>query len=148
MRSTRVALLALALACATAAPSLAAPNVVVSIKPIHALVADVMDGVGTPTLLLPSASSPHVYTLRPSDARALEAAAVVVWIGPELETFLEKPVAAIARRGDAEAVLFQEARQEIAYFPVIVDNQDMRYVFHGRDNNTAFDAPWPLLHFM
>ena len=98
MSSTRVALLALALACATAAPSLAAPNVVVSIKPIHALVADVMDGVGTPTLLLPSASSPHVYTLRPSDARALEAAAVVVWVGPELETFLEKPVAAIARR--------------------------------------------------
>ena len=81
-----------ALALAVAAPAIAAPTVVVSIKPIFALIADVMDGVGAPTLLLPAATSPHVYTLRPSDGRALESAEVVFWIGPELETFLEKPI--------------------------------------------------------
>jgi zinc transport system substrate-binding protein len=37
----------------------AAPQVVVSIKPIHSLVAAVMEGVGQPQLLIKGAGSPH-----------------------------------------------------------------------------------------
>ncbi|MHA1524748.1 MAG: hypothetical protein ACTSY1_10125, partial [Alphaproteobacteria bacterium] len=36
------------------------PNVVVSIKPIHSLVAGVMEGVGRPKLLV-AATSPHAF---------------------------------------------------------------------------------------
>lgn len=71
----------------------AEPRVAASIKPVHALVAGVMQGVGTPQLLVPGAASPHDYSLRPSDARAINQADVVFWIGPDLESFLVKPLA-------------------------------------------------------
>ena len=71
----------------------AQPVVVASIKPVHALVAGVMQGVGEPLLLVSGGASPHEYSLKPSDARALGAAQVVFWIGPELESFLVKPLA-------------------------------------------------------
>jgi zinc transport system substrate-binding protein len=67
-------------------------KVIVSIKPIHSLVAAVMQGAGKPELLLKGASSPHIYTLKPSDAEALSQADVIFWVGPELETFLSKPI--------------------------------------------------------
>ncbi len=86
-----------ALAAAAALPAHAeVPKVVVSIKPIHSLVASVMHGVGEPTLLVRGGASPHSYTMKPSDAKALSAADLVVWVGPELETFLEKPLKANA----------------------------------------------------
>lgn len=72
-------------------------NVVVSIKPLHALVAGVMGDIDAPKLLLEGGQSPHTYTLKPSDARALTRADAVFWIGPALETFLAKPVAALPR---------------------------------------------------
>jgi zinc transport system substrate-binding protein len=86
-----------ALAAAAALPAQAeVPKVVVSIKPIHSLVASVMHGVGEPTLLVRGGASPHSYTMKPSDAKALSAADLVVWVGPELESFLEKPLKANA----------------------------------------------------
>lgn len=75
-----------------------APGVVVSVKPIHSLVAGVMRGAGSPYLLLPGAASPHSYSLRPSDARALHAAAIVFWVGEPLEAFLIKPLASLSAR--------------------------------------------------
>ena len=71
----------------------AQPAVVASIKPVHALVAGVMLGVGEPRLLVAGGASPHEYSLKPSDGRALSAAQVVFWIGPALENFLVKPLA-------------------------------------------------------
>lgn len=69
------------------------PVVVASIKPVHALVAGVMQGVSEPLLLVPGGASPHDYSLKPSDVRAIGAAQVVFWIGPDLESFLVKPLA-------------------------------------------------------
>jgi len=72
------------------------PQVVVTIKPIHALVSGVMDGVGTPYLLLPGGESPHAYSLHPSQVRQLHLATVVVWVGPTVETFLEKTMTTLS----------------------------------------------------
>lgn len=66
------------------------PRIVVSIAPLHSLVAAVAAGVTTPTLLVRGAGSPHGHTMRPSDARALQEADLVVWIGPVLEIFLDR----------------------------------------------------------
>jgi zinc transport system substrate-binding protein len=82
-----------------ASPAAAAAEVVVSIQPIHALVAGVMAGMGEPRLLLPAGTSPHGYQLRPSDAAALQDADLIVWVGEDLETFLEKPIGTLARGG-------------------------------------------------
>ncbi|WP_006786858.1 zinc ABC transporter substrate-binding protein ZnuA [Thiorhodospira sibirica] len=71
---------------------LAAPNVVVSINPIHALVSGVMEGVAEPLRLVPPGTSPHDYAMRPSEMRALQDADLVIWVGPELERFLQRPL--------------------------------------------------------
>lgn len=76
----------------------AAPDVVVSIKPVHSLVASIMKGVGEPSLIVEGAASPHTYTLKPSNARALENADVVFWVGPGLEAFLDKPLQALPKK--------------------------------------------------
>ena len=61
----------LAFSLASTAPWAAEPKVVVTIKPLHALVAQVMAGVGVPELLVKGSASPHTYALRPSrDPRA------------------------------------------------------------------------------
>ena len=72
------------------------PKVVVSIKPIHSLVSAVMEGVGTPDLIIKK-GSPHGYTLRPSEAQSLSNADLVIWVGHDLESFLEKPLSTIAK---------------------------------------------------
>ncbi len=82
-------------------------KVVASIKPVHSLVAAVMEGVGEPGIIVDGAASPHTYALKPSQAGMLADADVVFWIGPELEAFLEKPLATIA--GKATAVELLEA---------------------------------------
>lgn len=88
-------LLASTLIVSSATSASADVNVVASIKPVHSLVAAVMEGVGEPGLIIEGAGSPHTYALRPSQARMLEQADVVFWIGHELEAFLEKPLETI-----------------------------------------------------
>jgi zinc transport system substrate-binding protein len=88
---------------------------VVSIAPLHSLVAGVMAGVGVPDLLIDGASSPHAYSLRPAAARALAAADAIFWIGPDLETFLPKPIATLAGRARVVTVMEDP---EITLFPV------------------------------
>jgi zinc transport system substrate-binding protein len=72
-----------------------APRTVVTIKPIHALVAGVMAGVGEPVLLVSGGASPHMHAMKPSNARALATADLVIWVGPEMESFFIKPAQSI-----------------------------------------------------
>lgn len=83
-------------AAATAASASEGPAVVTDIRPVHSLVSMVMEGVGEPSLLMPSGSSPHGYSMTPSDARLLESADVVIRIGPELIPSLERNISTVA----------------------------------------------------
>ncbi len=95
------AILALAwLVCPAGAQ--AAPSVVASIKPVHGVVAALTDGVTRPRALVTGGASPHTYSLRPSDARALAGADLAVWVGPGLERFLAGPMESLA--ADARVV--------------------------------------------
>tara|TARA_B110000259_G_scaffold35890_1_gene40216 strand:- start:126 stop:1130 length:1005 start_codon:yes stop_codon:yes gene_type:complete len=72
------------------------PQVAVDIAPVHSLVARVMDGVGTPDLIIQSGASPHEYSLRPSEAAALQNANLVFWIGPDLTPWLTDTIKTLA----------------------------------------------------
>lgn len=85
----------LSLVCAAHA---AEPKVVVTVKPIHALVAGVMDGVGTPELIVSGTASPHTFTLRPSGAQAINGADVFIRVSEHLEPFTAKVVSALPDR--------------------------------------------------
>ena len=78
------------------AGAFAAPAVVASIGPVHALVAGVMEGVGAPRLLIRGAGSPHAYALKPSEARAVAEADRLFWIGPPIESFLPRVIESLA----------------------------------------------------
>jgi len=73
-------------------------KVVTSIKPIHSLVSYIMDGVGKPDVIVDGYNSPHNFSLKPSHAKMLENADLVIWVGENLETFLEKPLNTIAKK--------------------------------------------------
>jgi len=75
----------------------AAPQVIVTIKPIHSLVASVMKNVETPHLLLTGGESPHTYNLRPSQAKQLYDSTLIIWVGAGVETFLIKPLENVAK---------------------------------------------------
>ena len=82
-------------------------KVLASIKPVHSLVAGVMQGAGNPELIVDGSASPHDYALKPSQAKALADAQLVFWIDSGLEGFLEKPLKNIA--GKATAVSLAQA---------------------------------------
>ncbi|WP_448205238.1 zinc ABC transporter substrate-binding protein [Azospirillum sp. sgz302134] len=132
----RIALSAVLAALIASGPALAdPPKVVASIKPVHSLVASVMQGVGEPALIVRGAASPHSYALKPSDAKALADADLVFWIGPELEGFLAKPLEATAAKAStvelltAPGVTLLNAREGGAW--------DAHDHGHGHDHTSA-----------
>lgn len=81
-------------------------KVVATIKPIHSLAAAVMEGAGMPDLLVKGAASEHTYSMKPSDARTLSNANIVVRVSENLETFLQKPIESISK--DAKIVTLSD----------------------------------------
>ncbi|WP_425100184.1 zinc ABC transporter substrate-binding protein [Tropicibacter sp. S64] len=73
------------------------PRVAVDIAPVHALVAQVMAGVGEPSLIVSPGASPHEFSLRPSQAGALQDADVVVWVSPDLTPWLGEAMESLAQ---------------------------------------------------
>ena len=98
------AALTMTLIARLAAPASAAPKVVASIKPLHSLVSGVMKGVGEPYLLIKGAASPHTFSLKPSDARELERARVIFWVGELLAPSLERPLEVLPKRAEVLAM--------------------------------------------
>ena len=94
-------LLSLCLTAASGAQTQTArpPLVAATIKPIHSLLAAVMEGVGRPRLLIEGSQSPHHHQMRPSDVRLLSRALLVFWIGGTLETSFKSPLSRLAAEG-------------------------------------------------
>ncbi|PSF05409.1 ABC transporter substrate-binding protein [Marinobacter fuscus] len=74
----------------TAPVSAAEVNIVTSIKPVELLVKAVAGDAVDVTSLVPPGASPHNYTMKPSQRRALAEADLVFWVGPAMETFLNR----------------------------------------------------------
>ena len=74
------------------APAYADIQAVASIKPVHSLVSLVMGDKGKASLLIDGAASPHTYALTPQQAREMQNADVIFWVGEHLEAFLKKPL--------------------------------------------------------
>ena len=92
-----------------------AANIVVSIKPIHSLVATITKGVSDPYLIIKGRASPHGFSLRPSDAKKIRNAQVIFWIGDEIETFLIKPLKTIGKRATIVSLSTAEGLTRLNY---------------------------------
>ncbi|WP_195819983.1 zinc ABC transporter substrate-binding protein [Roseobacter sp. MH60115] len=91
------------------------PQVAVDIAPVHSLVARVMDGVGTPDLIVQQGASPHEYSLRPSEAKALQDADLVFWIGADLTPWLTETIETLASDAAVTALLEADGTIELEF---------------------------------
>ena len=117
-------------------------NVVTSIKPVHSLVSGVMQGVGSPTVIIEGAGSPHTYSLKPSQAKQLQDADLVFWMGDELETFLEGPIQNIAQNAKSIKLIDSHGLKKIKFreggmFDEHDDHDD--HDDHGHDKHAKDD---------
>ncbi|MEO1452955.1 MAG: zinc ABC transporter substrate-binding protein [Pseudomonadota bacterium] len=91
------------------------PSVAVDIAPVHSLVARVMDGVGTPNLVIPTGASPHEYSLRPSEAAALQDADLVFWLGEDMTPWMEDAVDTLAEGAAVTTLLEADGTMLLAF---------------------------------
>ena len=73
-------------------------KVVATIRPIHSIAAAVLDGIAEPRLLVAGTASPHTFTLKPSDVKALGEADVLFRVSETLEPFTVKLAQALPKR--------------------------------------------------
>lgn len=117
------------------------PQVAVDIAPVHSLVARVMDGVGTPDLIVQPGASPHEYSLRPSEASALQDADLVFWIGPDLTPWLTDtigtlaPDAAVTELMEADGTIELEFRESTLFEAHDHDDHDDHDDHGGEDKD-------------
>lgn len=121
---TRLAIALSALAITTPA---AATNVVASIKPVELLVKAVAGDSVEVSTLVPPGSSPHNYSMKPSQRRALEQADVIFWVGPDMETFLNRLLGGKEFAGRAVAFLESEGGES---------EHDEHHDEHGHDHES------------
>jgi zinc transport system substrate-binding protein len=81
------------------------PRVAVDVAPMHSLVAQVMEGLGAPGLIMQQGSTPHEYTLRPSEAQTLQDADLVFWVGAGLSPWLVDGIATLAADAGATELM-------------------------------------------
>ena len=108
-------------------------EVVTSIKPVHSLVSGVMAGVGNPSVIIEGAGSPHTYSLKPSQAKQLQDAKLVFWMGDELETFLEGPIENIAQNATAIKLMDAHGLKKIKF------REGGMFDDHGHDDHDEHD---------
>lgn len=84
------------------------PQVVTDIPAVQSLTAQVMGDLGTPVVLLDQGSNAHSYQLRPSQAKALQQADLVVWVGPEMTPWLDRALDGIDGAGGRLGLLAAE----------------------------------------
>ncbi|MDO5612368.1 MAG: zinc ABC transporter substrate-binding protein [Paracoccus sp. (in: a-proteobacteria)] len=121
----------LALTCTTSAALAAPPAIVTDLPVTGSLVAMVMGDLGAPHVLLPQGADAHDYQLRPSDAAALQAAGLLIWVGPEMTPWLNRAAGQITR-GNSLALLQVQGthRQDFA-----AGGQDHPHDDHSHDHD-------------
>jgi zinc transport system substrate-binding protein len=115
MRVNKTATILWALSSLGVSAANADVSVVASIKPVHSLVSSIMQGVGSPTVIIEGAGSPHTYSLKPSQAKQLQDADLVFWMGDELETFLEGPIQNIAKNAKSIKLIDSHGLKKIKF---------------------------------
>lgn len=128
------------LASAALSPAMAqVPNVVTDIPPVHALVAQVMGNLGTPTLLLSRGANEHDFQLRPSQAQAIADAGLIVWVGPDLTPWLDRAIPALAPKTATLGLLNAPATLRIDSAKAEDDHEDHGNDDHGHDDHDHDD---------
>ena len=109
------------------APVKADINVVTSIKPLHSLTSYIMEGVGEPGLIIDGVASPHNFQIKPSHAKMLQKADLVIWVGEDLESFLPTALKSIPKNSVVFPLLEQSGLKKLKFRE--------KNIFEGHDDH-------------
>lgn len=110
------------------------PSVAVDIPPVHSLVDRVMGELGTPDLVIQPGASPHGYSMRPSEAAALDRAEAVFWVSDGLTPWLT---------GALESLAVDAVRVELMEVPGTLQleyREGTTFEAHDHDHDHDHDA--------
>ena len=112
-------------------------KVVTSIKPIHSLASYLMEGVGSPDLIVDGYASPHGFALKPSHAKMLQEADLIFWVGEGLENFLEKPLKSIAKKAEKIELLEIKGLKKLKFREknIFDEHDDHRHEEEGHEED-------------
>ncbi|MDQ0317311.1 zinc ABC transporter substrate-binding protein [Amorphus orientalis] len=117
------------------------PKVTTDVPPVHSLVAQVMQGVGEPSLILPPGASPHGYAMRPSEAARLSDADMVFWVGPELTPWLERSIDSLAADATSVALIDAPGTRTLSFREgATFEPHDHDHGDHGHDEEHGHEA--------
>ena len=108
-------------------PLKAEVNVVTSIKPLHSLTSYIMEGVGEPGLIIDGVASPHNFQIKPSHAKMLQKADLVIWVGEDLESFLPTALKSIPKNSVVLELLDQSGLKKLKFRE--------KNIFEGHDDH-------------
>ncbi len=111
-----------------------APRVMVSIKPVHSMVAGLMLGIGEPELIVKGSATPYGYKLTSQQLNDLSSADLIIWTGKELEPFLVKP---LAEQDKKTAILELLDSNRLKILPARNKNDEVRDAFFWLDTRNA-----------
>ena len=109
------------------------PQVAVDIAPVHSLVARVMEGVAVPDLIIQPGASPHEYSLRPSEAAALQASDLVFWVGPGLTPWLADTIETLAQEASVTALSKLDGTVKLEF------RESAMFEVHDHDDHSGHD---------
>ena len=102
-------------------------NVVTSIKPLHSLTTYIMEGVGEPDLIIDGVASPHNFQIKPSHAKMLQKADLIIWVGEDLESFLPSALKSIPKNAVVFELLDQSGLKKLKFRE--------KNIFEGHDDH-------------
>lgn len=143
LRRTVFAMAALlgAAAILTAPKAAAEPlRVVADIAPVGSLAAMVMGDLGAPQVLVPAGASAHTLSLRPSQARAVQQADLVIWIGPAMAPWLGEALESLAPQGGALALMEAQGTHLLPARAAIAFDAGQEGGQAGRDDHEAHEG--------
>ena len=112
----------------------AKPLVLSSLKPLSLIVQEVAGPLASVDTLLPITASHHDYPMKVSDYTRLNHADLILWVGPELESFLQKPLA-----GMPPAKLITISKLNGLYWPTSSTPEAVQEHEHEKDPHVWLD---------
>ena len=90
-------------------------------------------------MIIEGAGSPHTYSLKPSQAKQLQDADLVFWMGDELETFLEGPIQNIAKNAKSIKLIESHGLKKIKFREGGMFDEHDDHDDHGHDKHAKDD---------
>ena len=115
------------------------PRIVTDMPVTASLAAQVLGDLGQPVSLTEQGADPHDFQLRPSQARALQDAGLLIWMGPEMTIWLEDAASQLG--DDRQMQLLHQPGTHLREYPETAASEEAGHDDHGHDHGPGPHLP-------